>query len=129
MSTIVMMYYSLCVHVLLSWIGFQYVAAELPRESNERLLNNLQEGVFIVSEDNKQVLFQNTAADRIKINLESECVMNLTSEKNVFDFEQSNYREINMNELKKAESADDCLKILNEDKANDCVNMEHIIEK
>ena len=123
------MYYSLCVHVLLSWIGFQYVAAELPRESNERLLNNLQEGVFIVSEDNKQVLFQNTAADRIKINLESECVMNLTSEKNVFDFEQSNYREINMNELKKAESADDCLKILNEDKANDCVNMEHIIEK
>ena len=99
MSTIVMTFYCTAIHVMLTWIGFQYVAAELPRESNERLLNNLQEGVFIVSEDNKEVLFQNTAANRIKINLESECVMNLTTEKNVFDFEQSGYREINMNEL------------------------------
>ena len=86
-SSIVMMYYCVAVHVLLSWIGFQYVQAELPRESNERLLNNLQEGLFIVSEDNKEVLFQNSAASRIKTNLESECVMNLTSDKNVFDLE------------------------------------------
>ena len=129
MSTIVMMYYSLCVHVMLSWIGFQYVGAELPRESNERLLNNLQEGLFIVSEDNKEVLFQNSAASRIKTNLESECVMNLTSDKNVFDLEQNNYRQIDMAEFKKAESVDDCIKILNEDKINICTNMEQIIQK
>ena len=126
-SSLVMMYYCVAVHVLLSWIGYQYVAAELPRESNERLLNNLQEGLFIVSEDNKEVLFQNSAASRIKTNLESECVMNLTSDKNVFDLEQNNYRQIDMAEFKKAESVDDCIKILNEDKINVCTNMEQII--
>ena len=123
-SSLVMMYSMVAVHVLLTWIGFQYVAAEMPRESNERLLNNLQEGLFIVSEDNKEVLFQNSAANRIKINLESECVMNLTSDKNVFDLEKSNYRQIDMAEFKKAESTDDCMKILNDDKINICTNME-----
>ena len=128
-SSLVMMYYCVAVHVLLSWIGYQYVAAELPRESNERLLNNLQEGLFIVSEENKEVLFQNSAASRIKTNLESECIMNLTSEKNVFDLEQNNYRQIDMAEFKKAESVDDCIKILNEDKINVNTNMEQIIQK
>ena len=79
MATIMMTFYFTAIHMMQTWIGFQYVEAELPRESNERLLNNMQEGVFIVSEDNKEVLFQNTAANRIKINLESECVMSLTS--------------------------------------------------
>ena len=42
-----------------------YVKAELPRESNERLLNNLKEGVFILHEDKNKLLFTNSAAHRI----------------------------------------------------------------
>ena len=42
-----------------------YVKAELPRESNERLLNNLKEGVFILHEDKNKILFTNSAAQRI----------------------------------------------------------------
>lgn len=34
-----------------------------------------------------------------------------------------------MNEFKKAESAEDCLKILKIDQNNVCTNMAHIIEK
>lgn len=72
-STIVTAYFCAVVYVMQSWIGFQYIAAELPHESNKRLLNNFQEGVFIVSEDTKETLFQNSAAVRIKTSLESEC--------------------------------------------------------
>ena len=74
-SMIVTVYFCAIVHVTLSYNGFKYVAAELPHESNKRLLNNLQEGVFIVSEDSKEVLFQNSAAIRIKNSLKSECAV------------------------------------------------------
>lgn len=112
-----MVYYCAIVHVTLSWIGFQYVGAELPHASNKRLLNNLQEGVLIVSEDSKEVLFQNPAAIRIKASLESECDVTspAASTKNLFDLAQCNYRQIDLDEFEKAESAEDYLKVFNED--------------
>lgn len=135
-STIVMAYYCAIVHFMLSWIGFQYVAAELPHESNKQLLNNLQEGLLIVREDNKEVLFQNSAAIQIKTSLESECAVTSpastaspASTKNFFDLAQCNYRQIDLAEFKKAESAEDCLKVFNEDKNTPVTNMEQIIEK
>ena len=51
-------------YFIISWIGYMYVEAELPRQSNERLLNNLKEGVFIVGEDQRKIMFTNTAAKK-----------------------------------------------------------------
>ena len=50
---------------MISWIGFKYVEAEMPRESNEELLNSLKEGVFIVDATTSEVRFKNIAARRI----------------------------------------------------------------
>ena len=33
---------------LLHWVGFLYLDAKMPNESNQRLLNNLKEGVYIL---------------------------------------------------------------------------------
>ena len=52
-------------YLIISLIGHLYVEAELPRQSNERLLNNLKEGVFIVGEDQRKIMFTNTAAKKI----------------------------------------------------------------
>ena len=53
------------IYIILSWIGFTYLEAQLPRKSNEELLNNLKEGVFIVGEENGEINFENTAAKRL----------------------------------------------------------------
>ena len=33
---------------LYNWVGFLYLDARVPNESNQELLNNLKEGVFIL---------------------------------------------------------------------------------
>ena len=33
---------------LFNWVGFLYLDAKMPKESNQRLLNNLKEGVYII---------------------------------------------------------------------------------
>ena len=48
MSCIWLIYNCAFIHIVISWIGFKFVAAEMPRNSNERLLNNLKEGVVII---------------------------------------------------------------------------------
>ena len=53
------------IHIIISWIGFKFVEAELPRESNERLLNNFKEGVVILNEIKSEILFTNFAARQI----------------------------------------------------------------
>ena len=35
-------------YILVSWIGFTYLEAQLPRESNEKVLQNLKIGVIII---------------------------------------------------------------------------------
>ena len=59
-------------YFIMSWIGHMYVEAEIPRQSNERLLNNLKEGVFIVGEDQRKIMFTNTVAKRISQQLYSD---------------------------------------------------------
>ena len=49
-------------HIFLTWIGFTYIDAELPRSDNELLLNNMKEGVVIVDEQSGQTRFVNFAA-------------------------------------------------------------------
>ena len=38
------------IHCFISKMGYLYVEAEMPRISNEILLNSLEEGVFIVNQ-------------------------------------------------------------------------------
>ena len=53
------------IHIMISWIGLKFIEAELPRESNERLLNNFKEGVIILNEQKSEILFTNFAARQI----------------------------------------------------------------
>ena len=48
---------SALVHMIITWIGSKFVTSELPRVGNEKLLNGLQEGVFIIEEETSHVLF------------------------------------------------------------------------
>ena len=57
------------VYLILSWAGKIYVQSELLRAGNEELLNNLTEGVFIMDEQSKSVLFHNKAASRMNTDL------------------------------------------------------------
>ena len=60
-----MILYTGAVYVLISWSGAQYVRAEIPRIGNENILNGLKEAVFVVDEDSRYILFQNSAAQTL----------------------------------------------------------------
>ncbi len=49
-------------HIVISWVGLKFVEAEMPRERNERLLNNVREGVIIVGVNDSKVMFMNDSA-------------------------------------------------------------------
>ena len=49
-------------HIVISWVGLKFVEAEMPRENNERLLNNVREGVIIVGVNDSKVMFMNNSA-------------------------------------------------------------------
>ena len=52
-------------HCLISVTGYLYVEAEIPRIGNEKLLNQLEEGVFIVDQASGETIFHNDAAKRV----------------------------------------------------------------
>ena len=58
-------------YVGMTWIGQKLVDSEMPRQSNEKLLNGLKEGVFIADENSGELLFQNVAAFKLSRFLES----------------------------------------------------------
>ena len=48
-------------------LGFElYIELDILRDGNDQLLNNLQEGVFIVEHKTGKVLFKNKAARKLK---------------------------------------------------------------
>ena len=51
------------VHLIITKVGKIFVESEVLREGNEQLLNNLDEGVVIIDEDSKDILFQNRSAE------------------------------------------------------------------
>ena len=49
LADMVYIYSSMLIIVsLFNWVGFLYLDAKMPKESNQRLLNNLKEGVYII---------------------------------------------------------------------------------
>ena len=49
-------------HLIITKVGMIFVEAEVLREGNEQLLNNLDEGLIITDEKSKVLLFQNKSA-------------------------------------------------------------------
>ena len=58
----------LIAHVIITAAGLLFVEAEILRCGNEHILDSLQEGVIILSEDNNEVHYLNRAARNISVN-------------------------------------------------------------
>ena len=56
-------------HLVISWIGFTYIRAEISHSGNEQLLNDLNEGVLIIEEPSGMILFNNKAARHLNVTL------------------------------------------------------------
>ena len=53
------------IYLIFSLAGSYYVKAEIPRIGNEKLLNGLEEGVFVIDENSQSVLFRNSSAKHL----------------------------------------------------------------
>lgn len=56
-------------HILFNKMGLLFVDSEILRTGNDQLLNELEEGVIILNEDSKKVLFVNQAATKLLVGL------------------------------------------------------------
>ena len=59
---------SLLAHIVITMAGLLFVEAEILRCSNENILDSLQEGVIILSEDKNEMHYLNRAARKISVN-------------------------------------------------------------
>ena len=67
-----MLYISLALligHVVITYNGLLFVEAEILRCGNENILDSLQEGVIIMSEDTSEMHYLNRAARNITFNI------------------------------------------------------------
>lgn len=62
-----------------------FTEAEVLRQGNELLLNNLKEGVVILEEENQVVAFVNESAKNLKVQANVEFEITLSNENNKFD--------------------------------------------
>ena len=46
-------------YLVISWIGEIYVKSEVQRVNNEQILDNLDDGLFIVEEQSGELVFSN----------------------------------------------------------------------
>ena len=63
----------------------------MPRASNQKLLNDLKEGVFVIDEDTNLVLFQNTAAKRLNTRLKERSFVSFIDLNENFDKSQEQF--------------------------------------
>ena len=59
---------SLLAHIVITMAGLLFVEAEILRCGNENILDSLQEGVIILSEDKNEMHYLNRAARNISFN-------------------------------------------------------------
>ena len=57
-------------HIFITWIGKQYLRAEVLRSGNDKLLNNLEEGVVVIDETKDKIRFINEAGELILKSIE-----------------------------------------------------------
>ena len=77
--------------MIITWIGFIFVEAELPRLGNEKLLNGLKEGVFIIEEESSIIQFQNHAAKRFISEFSESFGISMVEEKDIFEKNQEKF--------------------------------------
>ena len=51
-------------HIIITKCGFLFIDAEVLRSGNEQILDGLEEGVVIIGEAEKDILYYNNAATR-----------------------------------------------------------------
>ena len=81
MYIIQMLLYCIGLHILFEAFGHYYVNSEMPRLGNEKLLNGLKEGVFIIDKKEDTLLFQNDSAKTLTKRMLNESGINLFGEK------------------------------------------------
>ena len=69
------------IHIFLSLFGYTFVSSEASRVANEKLLNNLDQGVFIMDQNDGSVLFLNRAAKTLNTKLKSNCSQSILDKK------------------------------------------------
>ena len=75
----------------------------------------MKEGIFIVDEENDEVLFRNKAAMSLNNHLESHCSMSMLNSEENFDRTKPKFEPVNMADLTTAQSAMAFLEKLNND--------------
>ena len=84
------------IHVLYTWVGSLFVAAELPRQGHEKLLNGLKEGILILEEDSNIIKFYNQAALRLITEYSDKFSITVIDEGNVFEKEKEMFAFVDM---------------------------------
>ena len=88
-------------HLIFSWIGYNYLQAELQSKSNESILNNLKEGVLIIDEKTSEIQFKNNASIKINRNLLKDTDYCLFEESHInFDLMNAKFELVDNQRLK-----------------------------
>ena len=83
------------VYVVLTWIGSLFVAAEIPRQGHEKLLNGFKEGILILAEDTSVIKFQNQAA----LKYSDKFSISVIDERTVFEKDKVMFAFVDMAEI------------------------------
>ena len=85
------LFLSAIAYMIITWIGSIFVEAEIPRLGNEKLLNGLKEGVFIIEEDSSIIQFQNHAAKRFISEFSANFSISMVEERDIFEKNQKKF--------------------------------------
>ena len=86
-------------NVIMAWFGSIFVAAELPRQGHEKLLNGLKEGILIITEESSIVKFQNQTAIKLLTEYSDKFRINVIDESNILEKEMEMFALVNMVEI------------------------------
>ena len=87
---------TICIYMLATWVGNLFVAAELPRQGHEKLLNGLKEGILILEEDSSIIKFHNQAALRLITEYKEKFSITVIGEGKVFEKEKEMFAFVDM---------------------------------
>ena len=90
---------TICIYMLITWVGNLFVAAELPRQGHEKLLNGLKEGILILEEDSSIIKFYNQAARRLITEYSDKFSITVIDERNVFEKEKEMFAFVDKTEI------------------------------
>jgi len=107
-------FYSISVFAAISWCGELYLKLDNFNLKENSLLENLKEGVYILDENTKFVLFQNKMAKKYNVLLQQSFSACDVKESDVIDISWKQFTLVPTGELLKTKNLDseDVLKVL-----------------